>query len=128
MVSEAQSEAAASVRGRAVGWIYVSVVAGVAALGFLTDATAVILLAAVLALPCAAVTLPGYYVAYGLLAQLPGADPPTGGGWLWIAADAVGILALTAGALANVVLWRMLLAARRRPRRPDDVRQGPSAG
>lgn len=113
------------------------VVAVLAAWGFVgSGSTAAILAAAVLALPVGILAVPGFYLAYGLLAQVPGADPSsaTGSGgcspsgdcyatttgdpaqWFVITTDAIGVLALTAAALLNVVLLRM----RTRHRRPVD--------
>jgi hypothetical protein len=121
---------------------YTLTVAVVATLGFATESTSAILLAAFLALPSSAIAVPAYYVVYGLLAQVPGANPssstgsascaPNGdcqasstgdpAGWFTLATEVVGILALTAAALLNVVVLRSLIAARRarlqRPTRP----------
>lgn len=114
-------------------WVYVLAVATLATIGFATGSTPAILAAAVLALPSSLVAVPVFYVAYGLLALVPGANPSSssgtgfctpGGecevsttgdlaGWFVIATDAFGIIALTAAAVTNVVLLRLLLAARR---------------
>lgn len=108
-------------------------VAAVATLGFARDSTPPILLAVALTLPSSVVAVPSYYVAYGLLAQLPGSNPsrstgpgsctPNGGchestsgdaaAWFPHATDLVGILALIAAAVLNVVLLQRLIAARR---------------
>ncbi|HTW15644.1 MAG TPA: hypothetical protein VMF51_10970 [Nocardioides sp.] len=110
----------------------VAVVAAVAVLGFTTDSTGLILLAAVLTLPAAGIAVPAYYVAYGVLAQIPGANQSRSSGtatcepdgtcetssgdglasWFAITTDVVGILALTGAAVLNVVLLRKLVAAR----------------
>lgn len=110
---------------------YVLGVTAVAASGFATGSTPTILLAAAVVLPASAVALPAYYVAYGLLALVPGANPSTStgsgsclphdgchastsaaAGWFTLATDAVGILALVAAAVVNVVLVRIVLARR----------------
>src|SRR5690606_18884476 len=93
-------------------------------LGFATDSTAGVLLAAVLALPSSIPGMIGFYVAYGLLAQVPGANPPSSSGsatcspdgichgstsgdlapWFAVTTDVLGILALTGAALLNAYL------------------------
>ena len=118
---------------------YVLAVALLATYGFAgAGSTAAILTAAALALPTSVVAVPGFYLAYGLLAQVPGANPSSGtsfGGcspegdcyehttgdlapWFAVTTDVLGVLALTAAALLNVVLLRML--ARRRGPVDDD--------
>jgi hypothetical protein len=77
--------------------------------------------------------LVGYYMAYGLLSQVSGANPdvvrsggrctPNGGcesintgepaDWFLQTMDLVGVLALAAAAVLNVLLLRMLTARRR---------------
>jgi hypothetical protein len=111
---------------------YVLVVAVVATCGFVRGSTGVIALAALLALPTSVPATIGYYGVYGLLAQVPGADPSSssgsvvcssGGecqelssgdlaGWFAVTTTVVGVLALTAAALLNVLLLRMLAARR----------------
>jgi hypothetical protein len=115
------------------GWIYVLGVAALSTLGFTTGSTPTILLAALLALPSSVVAIPAYYIVYGLLALVPGANPssstgsgsctPSGdcqvsttgdlAGWFTFATEAIGILALTAAALLNAVVLRNLIAALR---------------
>ena len=115
---------------------YVIVVGVLAAAGFTTGSTAAILLAALLALPSSVPALVGYYVAYGLLAQVPGANPSSSSGsascpaagpcqdhatggaaaWLTVTTGALGVLALVAAAVLNVVLLRKL--GRRTPKTP----------
>lgn len=116
-----------------VGWIYPLGVAAVSALGFTTGSTPTILLAALLALPSSIVALPAFYVVYGLLGQVPGANPDSSTGsfscgptgdcqgsttgdtavWFTLATGAAGILALTAAALLNAVVLHNLISARR---------------
>jgi hypothetical protein len=114
--------------------IYVLVVAATAGVGFITESTQTILVAALLALPASIVALPGYYVIYGILALVPGANPSNSSGsgscapdetchesatgdpaaWFSISADALGVLALSGAAVLNVVVLRLLIARRRR--------------
>lgn len=124
---------AMTLRPTLVGWIYVLGVAAVSTLGFTTGSTPTILLAALLALPSSVAAIPAFYIVYGLLALVPGANSSssTGSGscapngdcqvsttwdaaaWFTLATEAVGILALTAAALLNAVVLRNLIAARR---------------
>lgn len=118
--------------------IYVLVVAVTAAVGFITETTQTILVAALLALPASIVALPGYYLIYGILALVPGANPSNSSGsgscapdgschesatgdpaaWFSISADALGVLSLGGAAVLNVVVLRLLISRRRRvPRR-----------
>ncbi len=113
---------------------YVAVVAACAALGLVGHTAWPVLLAAAISLPAAIVTLPGYYVVYGLLALIPGATPSSSSGsgsadagvhllssvttgaratWFTVTAPVLGVLLLTAGAVVNVLLVRTLIAHRR---------------
>lgn len=114
---------------------YVLAVAVIATWGFTTESTVSILLAVLLALPTGAPALIGYYMAYGLLAQVPGANPSSSSGsagcsadgvchesstgdaavWLTHTTELLGILALTAAAVLNLVFLRILVARRRVP-------------
>lgn len=116
-----------------VGSIYALGVATISTLGFASGSTPIILLAALLALPSSIVAVPTYYVVYGFLALLPGANPSssTGSGscapngdchvstagdaaaWFTFTTETVGILALTVAALLNAVVVRNVIAARR---------------
>ncbi|HEY6935277.1 MAG TPA: hypothetical protein VI452_17910 [Marmoricola sp.] len=116
---------------RFVALPYVVIVAAMATLGFALESTPLILLAAVLTLPSSVVAVPSYYLVYGLLAQIPGANPsrssgsgscaPNGGchestmgdaaAWFTHATALVGIIGLTAAAVLNVVLLQRLIAA-----------------
>jgi hypothetical protein len=118
-----------------VGSIYAFGVAVVSTLGFITGSRPAILLAAILTLPGSVVAIPAFYVVYGLMAQIPGANPSTATGssscgangdcqasttgdvaaWFTLATGFVGILALTAAALANAAILRSLIAAHHRP-------------
>jgi hypothetical protein len=122
-----------TLRPTRAGWIYVLGVAAVSTLGFTTGSTPTILLAALLALPSSVVAIPAYYIVYGLLALVPGANPSSSSGsgsctpdgdcqvsttgdlatWFTFATEAIGILALTAAALLNAVVLRNLIAALR---------------
>jgi len=113
---------------------YALIVMTMATVGFTTGSTAMILLAAFLALPSSVIAVPAYYVVYGLLALVPGASPSRGTGsgsctptgkcqgsttgdlaaWFTIATEVIGILALTAAGLMNVIAVRSLIARRRR--------------
>jgi hypothetical protein len=118
-----------------VGSAYALGVTVIAGLGFVADSTPMILLAALLSLPASVIALPGYYVAYGLLALVPGANPSestgssscTAGGvcesstsgdpasWFLVTADVLGVLALTSAALLNLLALRILTSRRRVP-------------
>lgn len=111
---------------------YVLIVGSTATLGFVTDTTWPILVAALLALPASIVALPGYYLLYGLLALVPGANPSESSGsgscssngtcqesstgdlatWFSISADVLGVVALTGAAVLNVVLVRLIVIRR----------------
>lgn len=117
-----------------VGSMYVLGVAAVSTLGFASGSTSTILLAALFALPSSVLAVPAYYIAYGLLALFPGANPSSSSGsgsctpngecqvsttgdaavWFTFTTEAVGILALTTAAMLNAVVVRNLIAARRR--------------
>jgi hypothetical protein len=120
--------------------IYVVAVALIAAVGFTEESPWPIVLAALLALPASIVALPGYYVLYGVLALIPGANPSSNTGtetiapdgstltsvttgspaaWFTITTHVLGILALTVAAFLNVLLLRAL-AARRQGKAPSD--------
>lgn len=96
---------------------YVVAVAALASWGFGVGSTVLILLAFALTLPTGAVALVGYYVAYGLLALLPGE-----GAWFPATTTALGILVPVTAALLNVLGTRLLL--RRRKPVDDDSRPG----
>jgi hypothetical protein len=118
--------------GRPVAAAYVATVAALAGAGFAHESTAAILLATALAFPSGVAGLVAFYLAYGLLALVPGASPDTSSGsasctadgvcttsttgdvasWFPFATDAIGVFALTAAAIANVLL---LSALRRAP-------------
>jgi hypothetical protein len=108
-------------------------VAAIAAYGFITESTAAILLAGLLALPTSVPAVIGYYVVYGLLAQVSGANPDNSSGsmscssagdchgsvtgepatWFVLATDMTGILALTVAAVVNVALVWLVIRPRR---------------
>jgi hypothetical protein len=104
----------------------------VAVLGFTTGSAVLILTAAALTLPASIVALPAYYVAYGLLALVPGANPDSAAGsacsdpgacptvstgdlapWFAGVTLVLGILLLVAAAVADVMLARAVRAGRR---------------
>lgn len=115
---------------RSVG--YVLVVTVLAAVGFLGHTPAPIIAASVLALPCSPALVVGYYLLYGLLAQIPGANPSKNSGsettrpdgshvstfvggqasWFVVTTPLLGILALWLAAYLNVVIVRSIRAGR----------------
>ena len=118
---------------------YVLAVAGLATWGFAAGSTAMILLTVLLALPAGPAALVGYYVAYGVLALVPGANPDTNSGsatcspsgacrgsttgdlatWFALSTDVIAVLLLTAAALVNVVLFRLVISRRSASSHPD---------
>jgi hypothetical protein len=113
---------------------YVVVVGSLAAVGFIGQSPWPILLAALLAVPASLVAVPCYYVVYGLLALLSGANPSSSSGSGTVAPDGstvssvttgapsalftttthvLGILALTVAAILNILIVRTLLTRRR---------------
>ena len=113
---------------------YVLCVAVLAARGFYTASPEPILLAVLLSLPMGGPALVGYYMVYGLVSQVSRANPdvvrsggrctPNGGcesfttgepaEWFLQSMDLIGVLALAAAAVLNVVLLRMYDARRRK--------------
>jgi hypothetical protein len=108
---------------------YVLAVAAVATCGFVAGSTALILVAFALTLPAGLPALLGYYVAYGLLAQLPGANPPSGelATWFAVTAAVLGVLAPAVAASTNVLLLRLVLRRRLAGPVDDDSRLGSPA-
>jgi hypothetical protein len=114
---------------------YVLAVAAAAAAGFVTGSPVPVVLAAAASLPASVLSMPLFYLAYGLLALVPGANPSSSSGsgssstadgvvtshstgdpaaWFTATTQVAGVLLLAAGAVADVVLVRSLAAARRR--------------
>ncbi|MFZ2504117.1 MAG: hypothetical protein WAW88_15770 [Nocardioides sp.] len=108
---------------------YVLIVAATAAVGFTHESTWTILLAAALSLPASVIALPSYYLLYGLLAFITNADPSGASGsttcstvagdctsassghpavWFQVTTNVIGIVALTCGAILNVLLLRRM--------------------
>lgn len=126
--------------------IYVVAASLIAAAGFTEQSPWPILLAALLTVPASMVAVPCYYLAYGFLALIPGANPssnsssttvaPDGSmvtvitgmpaAWFTITTFALGILTLTIAAYVNVLLFRALAARRRSnaPVTPRSTSQG----
>jgi len=125
--------------------LYVVAVSLIAAGGFTDQSPWPILLAALLAVPASFVALPCYYLAYGLLALIPGANPSSSSGsatfapdgrmltsvstgmpaaWFTITTFVLGILTLTVAAFVNVLLLRAL-AERRRSKLPVTTQASP---
>lgn len=113
--------------------VYVVAVSSLAAVGFIEGTPGPIILAAVLALPTSLIAMPGYYVLFGLLALVPGANPSTTSGsamgaadgtvissvssgspahWFTVTTVVLGIVVFAAAATLNVLLARTLLARR----------------
>ena len=130
--------AVASVRLTVRSLIYGVAVALIVALGFTEQSPWPILLAALLAVPSSIVAVPCYYLAYGFLALIPGANPSSSSGsatlapdgrmltsvstgtpaaWFTVTTFVLGILALTVAAFVNVRLLRSLAARRSAKRR-----------
>jgi hypothetical protein len=118
---------------RALG--YVAAVAVLAAIGVLAQSPWPLLLAAVLGLPASLVVLPVYYLAYGLLALVPGANPSSTSGsgtgaagtgtvtsvvtgepatWFTVTAYVLAVLLLGGAAALNALLLQALRTGRRR--------------
>jgi hypothetical protein len=114
--------------------LYVGAAALFAVLGFIGKSPWPILLAALLTVPVSIAAVACYYLAYGLLALIPGANPSSSSGsatsapdgrvltsvsagapaaWFTITTSVLGILALAVAALVNVRLLRALAARRR---------------
>ena len=113
---------------------YVGVVALSATAGFIEESPWPILLAGLLTLPVSIVALPCYYLAYGFLALVPGANPSSNSGsgltsadgtvissvmtgapaeWFTITTTCLGILTLTIAAVLNILILRSLVARKR---------------
>ncbi|MDQ1599987.1 MAG: hypothetical protein QOD68_1461 [Actinomycetota bacterium] len=119
---------------------YLAAVAGLATVGFVQGSPGPIVIAALLALPASIVAVPGYYVVYGLLALVTGANPSSSSGsgsgsasaggssttvttddtatWFAVTTHVLGVLALVAAAALNVLLVQAVLSRRRGRRAP----------
>jgi hypothetical protein len=108
--------------------------------GFVSGSPGPIVLAAVLALPASIVALPGYYLVYGVLALVTGANPSSSSGsasgsasangtsttvtaddtatWFAVTTHVLGVLALVVAAAVNVLMVQALLSRRRGRRAP----------
>lgn len=133
-----------SLRPRLAESLYVLLVVVLGITGFLAGSAPLILLAACLSLPSSVLAVPTYYVAYGLLAMVPGANPSSSSGsgactangdcvtsttgelapWFAITSEVIGILALVAAALVNVALLRRITERRAAPVFPPSRDQG----
>ena len=112
--------------------VYCVAVSGTAAVGFVGHWPWAIGVAALLALPASLVTVPAYYVVFGILALVPGANPSTSTGsgistpgagqltastggaaaWFTTCTGIAGVLALVVAALLNVALVRAFASRR----------------
>lgn len=119
-----------------MAFAYVMAVATVATLGFTEGSTLMILIAALVTLPSSVIAVLAYYVAFGLLAQVPGANPGGSAGsgscsangicrgsttgdpaaWFTHTTEVIEVLALTAAAVLNVALVVAARVASRRNR------------
>ena len=118
---------------------YLAAVAGLATVGFVQGSPGPIVLAALLALPASIVAVPGYYLVYGLLALVTGANPSSSSGsgsgstaggssttvttddmatWFAVTTHVLGVLALVVAAALNVLLVQAVLSRRRGRRAP----------
>ena len=111
---------------------YVLAVSALALIGFVSDVFAPIGLAALLTLPASLATIPAFYLTYGLLALVPGANPDTASGsggsdlatittgepaaWFTVVTGGAGVLAIAVAAVIDVMLVGTV--RRRRARRP----------
>jgi hypothetical protein len=106
-------------------------VAGSATAGFVSGSPVPIVLAAVLALPASIVAVPCYYLVYGVLATVTGANPSSSSGsgssaagtsttvtgddtatWFDVTTHVLGVLALVVAAALNVLLVQAVLSRR----------------
>ena len=115
--------------------LYVIATGLLASVGFALANPWPILLATLITLPSSIIALPAYYLAYGLLSQLSGANPSTSSGsgsvssdgavtstisiampaeWLTTLTPILGVGAIVAAAIANVFITRTLAAQRKR--------------
>ena len=118
---------------------YLAAVAGLATAGFVQGSPGPIVLAALLTLPASIVAVPGYYLVYGLLALVTGANPSSSSGsgssssaggssttvttddmatWFAVTTHVLGVLALTVAAAVNVLLVRAVVSRRQGRRAP----------
>lgn len=127
--------------------LYVAGVGVLATMGFASETTPLILFAAAVALPASLVAVPAYYLAYGLASMASGATSQSVGTgsctatgecsysgsvsglpvWFADMTHTLGIVALVWAAVMNVVLVRLLFAARARrpkPQQPTVSRAG----
>lgn len=122
--------------GRVLAAAYVLSVAPLATVGFATGSPAPILVAALLCLPTSVPAGIGFYVVVGLLGQLPGANPDSSSGstacspdgictststgdaatWFLVSSDVLGVTALVAAAVLNLLLVRAAASRRARTR------------
>lgn len=138
MHDESMATSARKLRLTLAETLYALTVAVLASIGFTTASTPIIVLSALLSLPSSILAVPAYYVAYGLVALVPGANSSsnTGSGsctpngdcvtsstealaaWFAFTSEITGVLALIAAALVNVAVLRRLNARRRARTQP----------
>jgi hypothetical protein len=124
--------------------IYVAFITVIASVGIIEKSPWPVLVAAFLTLPASIAVVPCYYLIYGMLAQIPGANPSSNTGyevqnadgttitsvttgaqapWFVVTTQAVEIIAFTFAAVLSVLFLRALAARREgtggaHPRRP----------
>jgi hypothetical protein len=107
-------------------------VAALSTWGFASGSTVTILLTALLASPAGPAALVVYYLTYGVLALVPGANPDMNSGsatcsaggtcqvsesgdlatWFGVSTVVIAVLLLVAAAVANVALFRLVISRR----------------
>lgn len=119
---------------------YLAAVGGLATTGFVAGSPVPIVLAALLALPASILAVPCYYLVYGLLALVTGANPSSSSGsgsgsssaggtgttvttddtatWFAVTTHVLGVLALVVAAAVDVLLVHAVLSRRRGRRAP----------
>ncbi len=122
------------VRPTVISSLYVAAVAVLAGVGFVGHSPWPILLAALVTAPASILALPAYYVVYGLLALVPGANPSVSSGsagaggdgsvpsvgagpdaalsWFTTTTHVLGTATLAAAAVLNVFLVRVYILER----------------
>ena len=120
---------APSVRPTLRSSAYVVAIVLMATAGIIEQSPWPVLLAGLLTVPACFAAVPCYYIVYGVLAQIPGANPSSSTGyeyqsapgakivsvmtgaqatWFVITAQALGILAFAVAAILNVLLLRAI--------------------
>lgn len=95
---------------------YLLTTAVLATCGVLEQTPGPLLWAIGLSLPTSVLTTVGYYLAYGFLALVPGANPPSGelATWFAVTTGLLAVLQVVVAGAGNVVLLRLLIRGRLR--------------